>query len=388
MAVPALREMIAGLVAEPTVSSVEPAWDQGNRGAIDLLVQWLEQLGLDCRLQPLPGQPGKANLIATLAPPGGPASGGLALCGHADTVPCEPQRWSSDPFTLTEREGRLHGLGTADMKAFLALAVEAVRDLPRERLQAPVTLVITADEESGMDGVRALAEAYPQGLGPAHAVVGEPTRNRPVHVHKGMMMEAVRITGHAGHSSDPRLGRNALEGMTRALNALLAWRDELAEHHRDTRFAVPYPTLNLGHIRGGDNPNRICGEAELHFDLRPLPGMAPAELTAELERRLRSALGAEAEHLALWDLFPGHPPMATPREAPVVQAAEAVSGAPAEAVAFATEAPYLARLGMDVVVLGPGEIEQAHQPDESVELAALEASLAQLRALIRRFCLA
>ena len=378
--------MIGALIAEPTVSSVDPHWDQGNRGAVERLANWLEVMGFDCRIDPLPEQPLKANLTATLRPEHGPATGGLALSGHTDTVPFDERRWSSDPFHLTERDGRLYGLGTTDMKAFLALAVEAARGLRRRDLTAPLTLLFTADEESGMDGVRDLIARHPEGLGPRHAVVGEPTRNHPVHMHKGMMMEAIRIEGRAGHSSDPALGRNALDAMTVVLNTLVAWREELAERYRDPRFAVPYPTLNLGHIRGGDNPNRICGEAELHIDLRPLPGMHPEQLQAELGERLRAALGTGAEHLKLRSLFPGHPPMDTPREAPIVQAAEALTGHPAEAVAFATEAPYLAQLGMDVVVLGPGEIEQAHQPDESIAIDHLQPTVELLRAFIHRFC--
>ena len=383
---PALHEMIAELVAEPSVSSVEAEHDQGNRGITERLAGWLEDLGFDCRIEALPGRPEKTNLTATLAPARAPERGGLALCGHTDTVPCDPQRWSGDPWRLREVDGRLYGLGVTDMKAFLALAVEAAREVNPAQLQAPLTLLCTADEESGMDGVRALLDAHPEGLGPRHAVVGEPTRNHPVHVHKGMMMEALHIEGRAGHSSDPRLGRNALDAMTRVLNALIAWREELAATHRDERFAVAHPTLNLGHIRGGDNPNRICGEAGLHIDLRPLPGMDPAALQQELDRRLAEALGDDAVHLTRRPLFPAHPPMATPADAEVVRFAESVTGHPAGAVAFATEAPYLARLGMDVVVLGPGEIEQAHQPDESIAIERLAPTVALLRRFIHRFC--
>ncbi|MFP4146186.1 MAG: acetylornithine deacetylase [Halorhodospira sp.] len=384
---PDLQTMIAELVAEPTVSSIDPAWDHGNRGIIERLAEWLRPLGFDCCIVPLPSAPHKANLIATL--PAGRASshGGLALSGHTDTVPFNAARWSGDPFRIREQNGRLYGLGITDMKAFLALAVEAARGLDPKRLRAPLTMLFTADEESGMDGIRALVEAYPEGLGPKYAVIGEPTRNQPVHMHKGMMMEAIHSQGRSGHSSDPTLGRNALDTMARVLDTLIAWRQELTERHRDPRFSIPYPTLNLGYIRGGDSPNRICAEAELHFDLRPLPGMTPSALQRELDQRLQQALGDEAIYLTRRSLFPPHPPMATPRHAELVRVAERLSGATAGAVAFATEAPYLAQLGMETMVLGPGEIEQAHQPDESIAIDRLSPTVTLLRELIHHFCL-
>ncbi|WP_435103886.1 acetylornithine deacetylase [Arhodomonas sp. AD133] len=380
-ALPSLRQMIAELVALPSVSSVSPQLDQGNRAVIDRLAEWCEALGFAVDICPLPGEPHKANLVATL----GRGEGGLVLAGHTDTVPYDGDLWASDPFTLTERDGRLYGLGTSDMKAFLALALEAARTVDPAKLAEPLVLLATADEESGMAGAKALAA---DGRAPGrHALIGEPTGLRPIRLHKGVMMEAVRITGRSGHSSDPSLGINALEGMTRVLNELLAWRDELATRYRDVRFEVPQPTLNLGHIHGGDNPNRICGSAELHFDVRPLPGMELAVLRAEVERRLRDVLDDYPGEIAVRSLFPGQPPLETPETAELVGAAAELTGHEAGAVAFGTEGPWLRDLGMDVVVLGPGDIAQAHQPDEYLAMDRLDPTVALLRRFIQRFCL-
>ncbi|WP_440996168.1 acetylornithine deacetylase [Arhodomonas sp. SL1] len=378
---PALRRMIVELIALPSVSSVDPALDQGNRAVIECLAEWCEALGFAVDLRPLPSDPDKANLIATL----GRGEGGLVLSGHTDTVPFDGDLWRSDPFTLTEREGRLYGLGTSDMKAFLALALEAVREVDPRRLRQPLVLLATADEESGMEGAKALVEEGRQ-FG-RHAIIGEPTGLRPIRVHKGMMMEAVRITGHSGHSSDPSLGINALDAMHRVMGELMAWREALGERYQDARFGVPRPTLNLGHIHGGDNPNRICGEAELHFDLRPLPGMSIPELRAELESRLTAVMAEHPGALSIRSLFPGQPPLETPEGAEIVEAARALTGESPGAVAFGTEGPWLRELGMDVVVLGPGDIDQAHQPDEYLALDRLEPTVALLRRFIRRFCL-
>jgi len=378
---PSLHEMLADLIAAPSMSSVNPAFDTSNRAVIDRLAEWLDGMGFVVEVLPLPAQPHKANLIATL----GAGEGGLVLAGHTDTVPYDEGRWRHDPFRLTEADGRLYGLGTADMKGFFALAIEAARGLEARQLDQPLIILATADEESSMEGARALVElGRPRAR---HALIGEPTGLRPVNAHKGILMEGIRLIGRSGHSSDPALGNSALEGMHTVIGELLAWRAELQAAHQDARFAVPVPTLNLGHIHGGDNPNRICGQCDLHIDLRPLPGMELDALRETLSRRLAGALEGSGLHMEIQRLFPGTPALHTPADAAIVQAAERLSGHPAEAVAFCTEAPYFNALGMDTIVLGPGDIAQAHQPDEYLGLDRIDPMLTILRGLIARFCL-
>lgn len=378
---PELREMLTELIAIPSVSSVDPALDQGNRKVVERLAEWLEGMGFACELQPVPDAPDKANLIATL----GRGEGGLVLAGHTDTVPYDEIGWASDPFTLSERDGRLYGLGTSDMKSFLGLVLEAARGLKAADLKQPLVVLATADEESGMTGAKALVDAQRR-IG-RHAVIGEPTNLRPVNTHKGILMESIRIQGRSGHSSDPSLGCSALEGMVRVLNDIVAWRQQLQSKNVDPRFSVPVPTLNLGHVHGGDNPNRICAHCELQIDIRPLPGMDLEELRETLRQRIGRVLGDDGLALEMRSLFPGLPAMETPAEARIVRAAEALTGSQAEAVAFGTEGPYLRDLGMDVVILGPGDIAQAHQPDEYLAVDRLQPTVDMLRELIRRFCL-
>jgi acetylornithine deacetylase len=378
---PPLLDMIGALIAAPSVSSVDPALDMGNRAVIDLLATWLEDAGFRVEIMPLPGDPPRANLVATL----GDGPGGLVLSGHADTVPYDAGRWRHDPFTLTEQDQRLYGLGTADMKAFLAIAAEACRDLRATDLREPLILLATADEESGMAGAKALvAHDTPHAR---HAIIGEPTGLRPVRMHKGIFMEAIHLQGRSGHSSDPSLGNNALEAMYPVIRALLAWRRELQAKYTDPLFAIPVPTLNLGHIHGGDNPNRICAECELHIDLRPLPGMEIDELRDELHRKVRDAVNDSGIRTSFRALFDGIPAMATPAEAEIVRLAEQLTGHTAEAVAFATEGPYLQQLGMDTVVLGPGDVDQAHQPDEYLALARLDPMVSLLRQAVNSVCI-
>jgi acetylornithine deacetylase len=379
--IPKLRDMMAGLIEIPSVSSVNPDYDMGNLEVVELLAGWLNDLGFDVDIRHLSGHNNKANLIARL----GEGDDGLVLAGHTDTVPFDEGKWQHDPFRLTEDHGRLYGLGSSDMKAFLALAIEAARAYVDRRLHSPLILLATADEESGMDGARLLSEQGAR-LG-QYCVIGEPTGMRPVRQHKGVMMEAVRLHGRSGHSSDPSLGNSALEGMQEVMGAILTLRTELQDRFRNAAFSIPVPTLNLGHIHGGDNPNRICGECELHYDLRQLPGMDIEELRTMIEQRVAVVADRRGLGYECIPLFSGVPAMETPATSSIVRACEQITGQTAGAVAFGTEGPYLNAMGTQTVVLGPGDIDQAHQPDEFLLQSRIEPMLQILDGLIRRFCL-
>lgn len=379
MSSPDLRHMLGDLIAIPSVSCTDPDLDQGNRGVIDQLADWLSELGFACEI--IEVAPGKANLIATL----GAGPGGLVLAGHTDTVPYDQGRWRFNPFRLTEADGKLYGLGTADMKGFFPLAIEAARDFLDTPLKAPLIILATCDEECSMAGARALVDA---GRPKARfAVIGEPTSLKPLRMHKGVMMERVVIEGRSGHSSDPALGANALEAMQAVMGELLAFRTELQAKYRNPAFTVPVPTLNLGCIHGGDNPNRICPHCELQFDLRPLPGMVMDELREQIRARVAPLAPRHNVSIAVDPIFAGTPSMETPADSPLVRAVEKLTGHPAEAAAFGTEGPFFRQLGMDALIFGPGGIEQAHQPDEFIRLDSINPTVAVLRGLIREFCL-
>lgn len=379
--IPDVREMLTHLIAAPSVSSVSPRWDQSNQGVIELLAAWLEALDFSVEVMPLPGAAGKYNLIATL----GQGPGGLVLSGHTDTVPFDEARWQSDPLRLEERDNRWYGLGSCDMKGFFPLALSAARQFRGQTLKQPLIILATADEESSMEGARVLVRAgRPKGRA---AVIGEPTELRPIRMHKGIMMEKLCLTGQSGHSSDPALGRNALEGMHAAIAEILAVRRQWQQQYRHGGFRVDYPTLNLGHIHGGDNPNRICGQCELHFDLRPLPGMQIDEIRQVLRERLTAVARERDLEIDYRPLFQGVPPFETGAEAELVRLCERLTGHPAESVAFATEAPFLQQLGMEVLVMGPGSIDQAHQPNEFLALTELDPAVRLLTSLIDHYCL-
>ena len=379
MSLPSLKDQLAALIAAPSVSCTNTRLDQSNRAVVEHLAQWLGALGAKCELQEV--QPGKFNLLACL----GSGPGGLVLAGHTDTVPCDSSLWRSDPFSLCERDGRWYGLGVCDMKGFFPLVIEALRELHQQPFKQPLWVLATCDEESSMSGARALAEAG-RPLGRA-AVIGEPTGLKPIRMHKGVMMERIDILGQSGHSSDPSYGRSALDAMSDALQCLRELRQTWQSQYHNPLFNVPQPTLNLGCIHGGDNPNRICGQCSLEFDLRPLPGMDPEELRQIISSRLTPIAEAHRVQIDYGPIFPDVPPFEQPAHSELVQLAERLSGHSAEAVAFGTEAPYLQQLGCETLILGPGDIACAHQPDEYLELSRIQPTVALLRQLINHYCL-
>ncbi|MGM8226103.1 acetylornithine deacetylase [Cellvibrio sp. ARAG 10.3] len=374
------QQQLQQLVAIPSVSCAVPEWDMPNLPVIELLANWLDEMGLRTKILPLP-QKGKANLIATL----GEGDGGLVLAGHSDTVPYDTHRWQTDPFKLTEKDGKLFGLGATDMKGFFPVVIEALKPYLNMPLKQPVIILATADEESSMSGARALAASgTPKGR---YAVIGEPTELVPVRMHKGIMMEAIRVQGSSGHSSNPALGNSALDSMNKVMSELISLRAELQTRYRNPGFAVAVPTLNLGCIHGGDGANRICGECELHFDLRLLPGMDNDEVRRIIQQRLNPIAQATGTDIILSSLFEGVDAFAEDEHSALVQTCEALTGKRSESVAFATEAPFMQQLGMQTVVLGPGSINQAHQPDEFIDTRQIEPAIAIIRGLIQKFCL-
>jgi len=373
-----VESMIRALIADNSISSILPGIDQGNLNVIMTLADWLEGLGFTTEVMALE-EGRKANLIATY----GSGPGGLVLSGHTDTVPCDDRLWQSNPFKATQRDGRIYGLGTADMKSFFALAIAAFELLKDHPFKQPLIILATADEESSMSGAKALASAGKPLA--RRALIGEPTGLKPITTHKGIMLEKLIIQGQSGHSSDPGLGRNAMHTLQKVLTELLIIQQELKTQYQSPLFDIDYPTLNLGCIHGGDNTNRICGHCELGFEIRPLPGMAIDELQSMLEQRL-IPLRDELRTPVTLDTL-AVPAFSGTSNSEMAALCSRLSNSEPEAAAFATEAPYLHQLGMDVVVMGPGNIEQAHQPDEYLELAQIPASIEIIKQLIIDSCL-
>ena len=382
---PSFSDMLAQLVAEPSVSSTSPDIDRSNLRVIEHLANWLNNLGFRTEVMPLPNRPDKANLIATLGGDINDGMGGLVLAGHTDTVPFDEALWQSDPFTIKDHQDRYYGLGSCDMKGFFPVALEAAGTFAKQQLSAPLTIVATSDEESSMAGSRYLLECGKPKAD--YAIIGEPTAMQPIFAHKGISMMTIQLRGASGHSSDPSLGANALDAMHLVMGELIAMREELAAANQNNAFAVNVPTMNLGCMRAGDNPNRICGHAALQIDLRLLPGMDSEAIHEALERRIAAVVANTGVSLELHKAYPPIPPFQSDPNGELLGALSSLSGNQPGTVAFGTEAYFMQTLGMETVVWGPGSIDQAHQPNEYLDKAQLAPATDTLRRVIQKFCL-
>ena len=377
-----LLDQLNSIVSLPSVSSANASIDMSNKPVIDHLAEQFEFLGFECEIIPVPSnKTDKFNLIATL----GAGPGGLVLAGHTDTVPLDEELWSTDPFKVTERNGKLFGLGVTDMKGFFPIIMEAVKPLLNRSFKEPLIVLATADEETSMQGARSIAQlGRPKARA---AIIGEPTGLQPVKAHKGIMMDSIRLLGKSGHSSDPSLGNNALEAMHVVISDLMIYREELKQRYNSDLFSIPHPTLNLGVIHGGDNPNRICGRCELEFDIRLMPGMHIETLRAEIRNRITTLMDPLGIQFELAALFSGVPAFSTDENSALLKTAEKLTGHAGISVGFGTEGPFLQKLGMDTIIMGPGNIDQAHQPDEYMSINMIEPCIDVLQKMINHHCL-
>jgi acetylornithine deacetylase len=381
---------LARLVAEPSVS------DRPVDGVAALLAERAEAAGMRVELRQT--APGKVNVIASAGPEG---TDGLLLSGHMDVVPVTDQRWTSDPFRLTARGDLLVGRGACDMKGFLAAAAVAVDALPLRRLQRELVLLWTHDEEVGCAGSAALVQQLQAEARAGHArplpraaVIGEPTDLRPCRLHPGHSSFAVVCRGRSAHSSRPALGLNAISLTMRAAAVIEAFAVDLAADraHADL-LETPFTLVNLGQIHGGTAINIVPERCELRVGVRPLPGVELAGLLAELERRLaplRDAARADGGDIELQPLQEAaalltRPDCAHLHEVSALARAAGRDPTPV-GVPFATDGGNLARLGLEPVIFGPGRIDQAHRPDESIPLADLHLTVELLGRLAHQRC--
>ncbi len=378
--IPSVTEMLRTLVSTPSVSCTDKQLDRSNIDVIHHLANWLDDLGFKVDVKPLETNRNKANLLACK----GSGEGGLVFAGHTDTVPCRESHWHVNPYALTEKEGRLYGLGTCDMKGFFPLALAACASMDQANLKRPLCIAATSDEETSMAGARELeAFAFPKADA---AVIGEPTDLIPAYTHKGIALIKIEVTGVAGHSSDPAGGVNALDVMHDVMAELIKLRTELKSTYAHPAFAVQHPTLNLGCLHAGDVPNRICAHAELLIDIRILPKMDSQSLIDDI--RQRTQLVAERTHskIDVETMCPTIPPFETNSSSKLVKMLSHATQHSPRGVAFGTEAPFYQALGIETVVFGPGSVNQAHQPDEYLSMDRLQPTLAILENLVHTYC--
>lgn len=364
-------EMLRRLVAFDTTSR------DSNLGLIEWARDLLARRGIASRLT-WNGARAKANLFATV---GEGREGGLVLSGHTDVVPVDGQPWNTDPFTAVVRDGRMYGRGTCDMKAFIACVLARLPAIERAAARAPVHFAFTYDEEVGCRGVRELlADLDAAGIRPAGCIVGEPTQMGVVIAHKGRREVRCEVQGREAHSSMPTLGVNAIEYAAEVVTRVrrLA-RDEAAHGERDERFDLPSSTLVCTLTHGGIAPNVVPRRCEVTLDMRYLPSGRALRLFEQLERHVAETLLPEMREQApdagiRWRTINDTPGLDMRPDHPFVAWAMRHAGVrEAGMLALGTEAGLFQRAGIPTVVCGPGNIEQAHKPDEFVALSQLAA---------------
>jgi acetylornithine deacetylase len=373
--VAAAKDLLARLVAFDTTSH------KSNLPLIRFVEDHLRRHGVQSALVPTPdGQ--KASLFATIGPAG---AGGIALSGHTDVVPVEGQAWSSDPFAMVERDGRLYGRGTCDMKGYLACVLAMVPEFCARKLAKPLHIAFSYDEEVGCTGVRPMVRELGKSLPlPRMVLVGEPTGMSVVDAHKGPMRWIVRLTGKAAHSSMPHLGVNAITYAGHLLAELARIEAELSQTGRNPRFDPPYTTLQVTQIAGGNASNIVPASCWFGWEIRRLPGFDGAALDARFrrfaeERCIAPMREAAPEAGVGIDLVNEVPPFQADAGSGIVALALELAGQNETfAVCYATEASLFQAGGAPAVVCGPGSIAQAHTPDEYLEVAELEKCLAFL----------
>jgi acetylornithine deacetylase len=366
-----IKQILADLVRIDSVSS------RSNVEIIEYLEDRCEALGLMTRRYPYLDELGveKFNLVALSA---AADEVELALVGHTDTVPYDPH-WN-EATNLTERDGKLFGRGSCDTKGFIAAALTAVENV---KINKPLALIFTADEETGLRGAKLLAEAKP--LRVRYSIVGEPTSLKPIRAGKGYSLAEVLVKGREAHSAYPALGASAVFRAARLINRLESIAEQLKQDQHDA-FDPPYTTLNVGLIHGGSAKNVLAGECRFTLEWRPIPTQ-PSEHVLELflaaieaEKQIDSGLKCEVDANRQDTGFETAP------DSPLIRLLENVTGNPSGTVAFGTEAAQMMALGSESVVIGPGDIRQAHRTGEFVPIDELERCAEILRQSITQLC--
>ena len=360
---------------------------ESNLHLIEFVRDYLAGFDVPCELI-YNEQRSKANLFATIGPAQRP---GIVLSGHTDVVPVDDQPWTLAPFELTERDGKLYGRGTADMKGYIACVLALVPSLVRADLKKPVHIALSYDEEVGCLGVRSLlSELAKRPVKPMLCIIGEPTELKPVLGHKGKLAMRCDVHGEACHSAYAPLGVNAIEYAAELICELgrIGHRLKAPEHH-DVRFDPPFSTVQTGVISGGKALNIVPADCRFDFEIRALPSHDPSEVAQQLqafaEQQVLPRMRAVSEQSDIrFSELSAYPGLATDAHSEAAELIAAFSGSREfGTVAFGTEGGLFDAAGIPTVVCGPGSMDQGHKPDEFVSLEQLNGCDALLQRMLR-----
>lgn len=348
-----------------------------NGDVVDWIVRYLESHSV--KVHVLPGPEGdRANLFATLGPEDRP---GYIVSGHMDVVPAQEAEWRPDPFTLRAEGENLYGRGTSDMKGFLAAVLASVPALRARRLDHPIHIAFSYDEEAGCRGVPHLISRLPELCAPPlGAIIGEPSNMRGVRAHKGKAAARISIEGRAGHSSRPDQGINAIHLMADVLSKAVETAGALTEGPHDPTFEPSYSSMQVGTLKGGQALNIIPDLCVAELEARAIPGIAPTALLEPVHAVVRS-LAARGIN-ATWEPLSDYPALSLPPDAPLSVLVERLTGAPSlAAVSYGTEAGLYQNAGIPSIICGPGDIARAHKPNEFIRADELTSCQTFIEAL-------
>ena len=374
-------DWLARLVAHDTTSS------KTNLNLIDDVEPYLKKYGAKT-YRVWNEDRTKANLYAIIGPE---VEGGVILSGHTDVVPVEGQAWSSDPWTLTEKDGKLYGRGTCDMKAFSAIALSLVPEMAKADLKRPVIFALSYDEEIGLLGApHMIAEIRDALPAPSAVIVGEPSMMKVIDGHKGIASFKTSVTGFTTHSSQTDRGVSAVEAAAKLIAKLSDMREKNALNaDPKSPFSPPYTTMTVNVVKGGTQLNIMAGHCEFNWDCRVIPGDSAAAVLAEFETFARSveadmrrrAPDCRIETTRMTDA----PPLAPSADNPAADLAKSITGLNStDVVSYCAEAGQFQEAGFSTVICGPGSIDQAHQPDEYLSIDQLAEGTAFICKLIAR----
>jgi acetylornithine deacetylase len=370
-----VREILAQLVAFDTTSH------KTNIPMAEWVRDYLAGHGIESHF--LPADNGiHTSLFATIGPSG---RGGLGLSGHMDVVPVTGQPWDTDPFTLTEKDGRLYGRGTCDMKGFIACVLAMVPEFKARPLATPLHILLSYDEEVGCTGVQPMVNELGRSLPkPQIVFVGEPSTMQVVDAHKGGYRFRTDVTGKDAHSSKPQLGVGSILIAADLIQELKRIEAELKRRHSDPRFDPPYASITVSQIEGGVAHNIIPPKCWFQWGVRALPGTDALQIARDLrtfaERALLPDMRAVWPDCAIETTTLGIlPPFASGEASQATSLAlKLAEQNETYAVPYGTEASHFQAAGCSSVICGPGHIDQAHQPNEFVDIAELERCVAFL----------
>ncbi|MCA9507964.1 MAG: acetylornithine deacetylase [Myxococcales bacterium] len=375
-----LFTILADLIAFKTVS-LSP-----NISLINYLRDFFSLLGFSTDIISHPHDPLRANLLCQIGPQ---VQGGLMLCGHTDVVPVSDQNWYSDPFIMTEQEGRFYGRGTTDMKGFIAATCVALSQLPLQKLSRPLSLLWTYDEEVGCQGsyhMAPLLKNYFKYL-PEAALIGEPTDFRVLRMHAGHATVSIRVKGKGAHSSDPSLGVSAIKAMHQILTGIFALENELQqEKSLENHFKRPFVLLNVGEIHGGSAVNIIPDEASVRIGFRPLPNTSIPHIVHRIKERAYKSCTMKEVGITV-TLENCAPAMMTKENIKLANILECyTTKGQEEAAAYATDAGNLCEYDIPCLIFGPGTIDIAHQANEWISINVLLQAREKIKGIVMDYC--